>query len=148
MVTDPDDPAHDDVFTRCCGYNWHAVIASGLVTARPELATCPGRSVAVLHEGPVVTGTGKVLGDADMEKLAAEAERGYDVLGKDATACCVAHRRVVRWTPAPGWWVHASWYTDAWRRQSWVEGGPTCTPMLAAPSPLVFVPRTEPEEGT
>lgn len=23
-----------------------------------------------------------------------------------ATACCVRHRRIVRWIPAPGWWIH------------------------------------------
>jgi len=44
MLTDIDDPDWaDDVFTRCCGINWRAVIASGTVTSRRDLVTCPGR---------------------------------------------------------------------------------------------------------
>ena len=43
MVVDPDDPDHDDIFTRCCGYNWRAMIAVGLVTSRRDLVTCTGR---------------------------------------------------------------------------------------------------------
>ena len=31
----------------------------------------------------------------------------YEVLGKETTAICLAHHRLVRWIPAPGWWIHA-----------------------------------------
>lgn len=48
MVTDPDDPRYagpdSEIFTRCCGYNWRSLIATGLVTARVTLVTCPGRA--------------------------------------------------------------------------------------------------------
>lgn len=37
---------------------------------------------------------------------AAERGREFEVLGKDATATCLAHRRPVRWEPAPCWWYH------------------------------------------
>lgn len=47
MITDFGDPDYTedcDVFTRCCGYNWRALIAQDLVTSRPDLVTCPGRA--------------------------------------------------------------------------------------------------------
>jgi hypothetical protein len=47
MITDPGEPDHDDVFARCCGYNWRALLEHGdLITGRRELVTCPGRPVA------------------------------------------------------------------------------------------------------
>lgn len=52
---------------------------------------------------------GLVLADErrrlDDEK--AERDRKFEVLGKDARATCLAHRRQVRWIPAPGWWIHS-----------------------------------------
>jgi hypothetical protein len=24
----------------------------------------------------------------------------------EAAACCVQHRRLIQWIPAPGWWIH------------------------------------------
>lgn len=56
-----------------------------------------------------------------------------EVTGRDTVATCLKHRREVRWIPAPGWWVHTSWY-----RGYRPEPDPTCTGMLAVPSPLVF----------
>ena len=48
MVTDPAHPSYkgpdSEIFSACCGLNWACLIASGLVTARPELVTCPGRA--------------------------------------------------------------------------------------------------------
>jgi hypothetical protein len=38
------------------------------------------------------------------------------------TACCVRHRRPVRWIPAPGWWVHSD--------------GRTCSALWDAPCGL------------
>lgn len=35
--------ADNDIFSQCCRYNWRMLIAVGLVTADPALATCPGR---------------------------------------------------------------------------------------------------------
>jgi hypothetical protein len=44
MLTDRDDPEWDSsVFTRCCGVNWEALAASGMITSRRDLVTCPGR---------------------------------------------------------------------------------------------------------
>lgn len=43
MITDPSDPGHDDVFSRCCGLNWRSLAASGLITSVRELVNCPGR---------------------------------------------------------------------------------------------------------
>lgn len=48
MITDPDNALYEgpdnEIFTRCCGINWRALIPQGLVTARPDLVTCPGRA--------------------------------------------------------------------------------------------------------
>lgn len=40
----------------------------------------------------------------------------------EATACCVAHGLLVRWIPAPGWWIH--------------DDNTTCTGCWQAPAPL------------
>jgi hypothetical protein len=31
---------------------------------------------------------------------------GYEVTGADTRMHCLAHRRLVEWIPAPGWWIH------------------------------------------
>jgi hypothetical protein len=53
----------------------------------------------------------------------------HEVLGKEAEAYCLAHRRLVRWMPAPGWWYHA---------RGWPRSG-ECGPMRRDNAPLVFV---------
>lgn len=59
--------------------------------------------------------------DADL----AAAE--FDVLGSEATVCCVAHRRVARWVPAPGWWIHSDHRS--------------CQALWDTPAPIVLVRR-------
>ena len=48
MITDPENALYtgpdSEIFSRCCGINWTALIARDLVTARPDLVTCPGRA--------------------------------------------------------------------------------------------------------
>lgn len=64
---------------------------------------------------------------------------GYIVLGRDATACCVAHRRRVRWISAPGWWIHDDDLPSTGHR-----GDPRgCSGMWDAPAPIVIVPVEE-----
>jgi hypothetical protein len=44
MITDTDDPEwNSDTFAPCCGINWRVLAASGTVTSRRDLVTCPGR---------------------------------------------------------------------------------------------------------
>ena len=43
MIIDRDDLRADDIFTACCGLNWKSLICTGVITARHELVTCPGR---------------------------------------------------------------------------------------------------------
>lgn len=48
MITDPENARYDgpdcEIFTRCCGLNWRALIAQDLVTARVDLVNCAGRA--------------------------------------------------------------------------------------------------------
>lgn len=94
---------------------------------------------------------GKLLGAADRlrERLRAEqarrqeAARRYDVLGRDATATCLAHRRLVRWLASPCWWYHDDYELEGDRRPPETR---QCRPLLAANSPIVVVPRREAPE--
>ena len=65
---------------------------------------------------------------------------GYDVLGKDTTATCLRHRRLVRWIPAPGWWIHDDGLPHT-------TGNPTdprgCSAMWHAKAPIVIVRKPE-----
>lgn len=48
MITDPGNARYDgpdcEIFTRCCGINWQALIAQDLVTSRVDLVNCIGRA--------------------------------------------------------------------------------------------------------
>ena len=93
---------------------------------------------------------GKLLGATDRlrERLLAEqarrldeARRRYNVLGRDATATCVAHRRLVRWLPSPCWWYHDDLEDDP--RPPEVR---QCRLLLGARAPIVLAPREVPDE--
>lgn len=61
----------------------------------------------------------------------------YEVLGREATATCLAHRRLARWIPNPGWWIHEHGYRNAGG-----FGDPrSCSAMWNLPAPIVLVPR-------
>lgn len=66
---------------------------------------------------------------ADGHDIEGEAVSMHETLGKDAEAMCLAHRRLVRWMPAPGWWYHA---------RGWPRSG-ECEPMRRDNPPLVWV---------
>jgi hypothetical protein len=51
MIIDPDDLRADDVFSACCGYNWRSLITTGVITARHDLVTCPGRPLRAPGSG-------------------------------------------------------------------------------------------------
>jgi hypothetical protein len=69
------------------------------------------------------------------------------MLGRDTVATCLAHRRKVKWIPAPGWWIHDDsrphytaevLYEGSWRKL----GDPrSCSGLWNAPSPLVTIRR-------
>lgn len=92
---------------------------------------------------------GRLLGAVDglRERLRAEqrrrqeAARRHDVLGRDATATCLAHRRLVRWLPSPCWWYHDDMADDP--RPPEVR---QCRPLLAVKAPIVLVPRGGPDD--
>ena len=89
---------------------------------------------------------------ARLAAMAAEARRRHDeefeVLGKDTTACCVRHKRLVRWIPAPGWWIHdddlphvpGTVYQDG---RAFTLDYHTCSALWDAPSPLVIIRRAD-----
>jgi hypothetical protein len=72
---------------------------------------------------------------AEKRRRRDEAASRYEVLGKDTTATCLRHRRLVRWMAAPCWWYH----------DAPIDPQPAetrkCTAMLEAPAPLVLVDR-------
>lgn len=73
---------------------------------------------------------------ADERRRRDEASSGYDVLGKDTTATCLRHRRLVRWMAAPVWWYHAdSDFGHAEDRR--------CGAMWGAKAPIVIVRKEE-----
>ena len=67
---------------------------------------------------------------ADKQRRRGEASSGYDVLGGEATATCLRHRRLVRWLPAPGWWTHSD---DLPGKNE------SCSGMWDLPAPIVIV---------
>lgn len=71
---------------------------------------------------------------ADTQRRRDKAFSGYDVLGEDATATCLRHRRLVRWIPAPGWWIHSG---DLPGRNE------SCSGMWDLPAPIVIVRKLE-----
>lgn len=115
-------------------------VPGGRTTLNPAFSLTP-EELTLLSEEQF----GTLLGAADRlrERLRAEqrrrvdAARRYDVLGRDATATCLAHRRLVRWLASPCWWYHgdvaAGEYSPPESRQ--------CRPLLAVNSPIVVVPR-------
>jgi hypothetical protein len=92
---------------------------------------------------PLVTRTGRVLSDEDVQALVTEAERGYEVLGADATACCLWHHKVAAWIPAPGWWIHE----HKFRNSGGFADPRSCPGMWNLPAPVVLAPRPDPEEN-
>lgn len=92
-------------------------------------------------EEPLVTRSGKVLTRDDLAELAAEAERGYDVLGADATACCTWHQKLAVWIPAPGWWIHEHSYRNS--PGAGFSDPRSCPGMWNLPAPVVLAPREE-----
>lgn len=56
-----------------CIQGWSNRICSGCTSACSE-------PVFIEDDSPIVTKTGRVLTDEDIEALAAEAERGFDVV--------------------------------------------------------------------
>lgn len=58
-------------------------------------------------------------GDPSGATLPRDGRERFTAPGVRAT--CLAHRRVVKWIPAPGWWVHA-------------EDSSSCPAMRGAPS--------------
>jgi hypothetical protein len=53
LLTDIDDPERESgTFARCCGINWRALAASGTVTSRRDLVTCPGQPKAAAGSWP------------------------------------------------------------------------------------------------
>lgn len=73
---------------------------------------------------------------ADERRRRDEVRSKYEVLGKDTTATCLRHRRLVRWIPAPGWWIHDDDLPHT-------SGNPTdprgCSAMWDAKAPIVLV---------
>jgi len=73
---------------------------------------------------------------ADKRRRRDELSSKFDVLGKDATATCLRHRRLVRWMAAPTWWYHAD-----------LNLGPAetrrCGAMWNAKAPIVIVRRDD-----
>jgi hypothetical protein len=58
MITDPEDQAHSEVFTACCGINWRAVTGEGMITGNRNLATCTGRKPWEPVESQLLPDTG------------------------------------------------------------------------------------------
>lgn len=65
-------------------------------------------------------------GDPSSATLPRDGRERFTAAGVRAT--CLAHRRVVKWIPAPGWWVH-------------VADSSSCSAMRGAPSPVLSVMR-------
>jgi hypothetical protein len=68
---------------------------------------------------------------ADKQRRREELASKFEVLGRDATATCLRHRRTVRWMASPVWWYHDPGVGHPEYRQ--------CAAMLEAPAPLVWV---------
>jgi hypothetical protein len=58
----------------------------------------------------------------------------FEVLGRDAEMTCLAHRLLVRWLPAPAWWVH----------NPPGDGTAECAGMRSVPAPVVVVRKDGP----
>jgi hypothetical protein len=80
------------------------------------------------------------------ERVRDRRARRYETLGADTVACCVRHRRRVRWIPSPGWWIHDDNLPHA---AGYVEGNHqlsdarSCAGMWDARSPLVIIRRAD-----
>jgi hypothetical protein len=47
LIIDHEHPGFDEVFTKCCGYNWRSLLERGdLITAQQAAAACTGRQAA------------------------------------------------------------------------------------------------------
>lgn len=69
---------------------------------------------------------------ADAQRRRDEVASRYEVLGKDATATCLRHRRLVRWMAAPTWWYHADFNLGPAETRR-------CGAMWNAKAPIVIV---------
>lgn len=68
---------------------------------------------------------------ADLQRRRDELAAKFEVLGKDATATCLRHRRLVRWMASPTWWYHADFeFGTAESRR--------CAAMWNAKAPIVI----------
>jgi hypothetical protein len=50
----------------------------------------------------------------------------------EVEACCLAHRKRVKWMPSPAWWYHA---------HGWPRSG-ECVPMLDENAPVIWPAET------
>ena len=76
---------------------------------------------------------------ADRQRRRDELSSKFEVLGRDATATCLRHRRLVRWMAAPTWWYHADFnFGPAETRR--------CSAMFNANAPLVITRLAAPSE--
>jgi hypothetical protein len=105
--------------------------AAGMDAAAPDWAARTRREADLLEQ------------EAERERHAAE----YEVLGRDTTACCLAHKRKVRWLPAPAWWIHDDYRPHVpgivyWEGRAWtLTDRRTCSGMWDAGAPIVTVRR-------
>lgn len=105
---------------------------------------------AVQWGGTITLGALRVLTEAaalgeDNWNLATErqrreqVDREFEVTGRDTVMYCLAHKRKIRWLPAPGWWIH----DDHGR----LAGNPTdprgCLAMWDAPAPIIITRKAE-----
>ena len=74
------------------------------------------------------------IGEID-RAIRASREAQWEVLGKDATATCLRHRRPVCWIPAPGWWIHDD---DGPHITTGMGDSRTCSAMWDAKAPIVI----------
>lgn len=79
----------------------------------------------------------RTLLNAETARRQAAERAKWEVLGRDATVTCLAHRRVCRWMAAPCWWYHESLLDSrpAEARQ--------CHPLRDLTSPIVITRKPE-----
>jgi hypothetical protein len=65
--------------------------------------------------------------------LAPAPPPSYATLGRSAVACCLAHRRPVRWLAAPCWWYHFPVPRGV------APESRQCRPLLGAKAPIVTI---------
>jgi len=130
-----------DFVRACSGLGDHREVRLAAASANDRTVISLG-ALRVLTEAAA-------LGEANWNLVAAikrreDAERDFEVTGRDTVMYCLAHRRKVTWMPAPGWWIHAD--KEGRLPLDLLDGHPGdprgCASMWNAPAPITVTRRT------